>query len=40
MDNAERMKTMAAALRDHNLVHWDRNVVESLPLDLGRRTIN
>jgi acyl dehydratase len=38
--SAERMKTMAAVLRDPNPVHWDRNVVESLPLDLGRRTIN
>ncbi len=38
--SAERMKTMAAVLRDPNPVHWDRNVVESLPLGLGLRTIN
>jgi acyl dehydratase len=34
------MKTMAAILRDPNPVHWDRDVVESLPLGLGQRTIN
>lgn len=38
--SAARMKTMAAVLRDPNPVHWDRNVVESLPLGLGLRTIN
>jgi hypothetical protein len=27
--SAERMKTMAAVLRDPNPDHWDRNVVES-----------
>ncbi len=36
----ERMCTMAAILRDPNPIHWDRDAVESLPLDLGRRTIN
>lgn len=36
----ERMCTMAAILRDPNPIHWDRNAVESLPLGLGRRTIN
>jgi acyl dehydratase len=35
-----RMCTMAAILRDPNPIHWDRDAVESLPLDLGRRTIN
>ena len=38
--SAERMRTMAAILRDPNPIHWDRDAVESLPLDLGRRTIN
>lgn len=36
----ERMCTMAAILRDPNPIHWDRDAVESLPLGLGRRTIN
>ena len=36
----ERMRTTAAILRDPNPIHWDRDAVESLPLDLGRRTIN
>ena len=36
----ERMCTMAAILRDPNPIHWDRDAVESLSLDLGRRTIN
>ena len=38
--SAERMRTMAALLRDPNPVHWDRDVVAALPLGLGRRTIN
>lgn len=36
----ERMRTMAALLRDPNPLHWDRDAVAALPLDLGRRTIN
>ena len=36
----ERMRTMAAILRDPNPIHWDRNAVASLPLGLGQRTIN
>jgi acyl dehydratase len=36
----EKMKTMAALLRDPNPLHWDRDAVASLPLDLGPRTIN
>ena len=36
----QRMCTMAAILRDPNPIHWDRDAVESLSLDLGRRTIN
>ncbi|MEM9255007.1 MAG: MaoC family dehydratase [Pseudomonadota bacterium] len=36
----ERMRTMAALLRDPNPVHWDRDAVAALPLGLGRRTIN
>ena len=36
----ERMRTMAAILRDPNPIHWDLNAVDSLPLGLGRRTIN
>jgi acyl dehydratase len=36
----ERMCTMAAILRDPNPIHWDREAVDSLPLDLGKRTIN
>ncbi len=38
--SAERMKTMAAILRDPNPLHWDRQAVVSLPLNLGKRTIN
>jgi acyl dehydratase len=38
--SAERMRTMAALLRDPNPLHWDRDAVASLPLNLGRRTIN
>jgi acyl dehydratase len=38
--SAQRMKTMAAILRDPNPLHWDRTAVESLPLGLGKRTIN
>lgn len=34
----ERMRTMAAILRDPNPVHWDPSVVEQL--GFGRRTIN
>jgi acyl dehydratase len=34
----ERMRTMAAILRDPNPLHWDREVVERL--GLGKRTIN
>ena len=36
----ERMRTMAAILRDPNPLHWDRNAVDALPLGLGKRTIN
>jgi acyl dehydratase len=36
----ERMCTMAAILRDPNPIHWDRDAVDSLPLGLGKRTIN
>lgn len=36
----ERMRTMAALLRDPNPLHWDRDAVAALPLNLGRRTIN
>ena len=36
----EKMKTMAAILRDPNPLHWDRDAVAALPLGLGRRTIN
>lgn len=36
----ERMRTMAAILRDPNPVHWDRDAVDALPLGLGKRTIN
>ncbi len=36
----ERMRTMAALLRDPNPLHWDRDAVAALPLGLGRRTIN
>ena len=38
--SAERMRTMAAILRDPNPIHWDRDAVAALPLGLGRRTIN
>lgn len=38
--SAERMRTMAAILRDPNPLHWDRDAVAALPLGLGRRTIN
>ena len=38
--SAERMCTMAAILRDPNPLHWDRNAVAALPMELGRRTIN
>ncbi|MEP5765947.1 MAG: MaoC/PaaZ C-terminal domain-containing protein [Halieaceae bacterium] len=38
--SAERMKTMAAILRDPNPIHWDRAAVDALPLQLGQRTIN
>ena len=34
----ERMRTMAAILRDPNPVHWDRNACDAL--GFGRRTIN
>lgn len=37
---AERMRTMAALLRDPNPLHWDREAVAALPMGLGRRTIN
>lgn len=36
----ERMRTMAAILRDPNPLHWDREAVASLTLGLGHRTIN
>lgn len=36
----ERMRTMAAILRDPNPVHWDRKAVAALPFGLGERTIN
>jgi acyl dehydratase len=36
----QRMRTMAALLRDPNPIHWDRNAVDALPLGLGKRTIN
>ena len=38
--SAEKMKTMAAILRDPNPLHWDRDAVAALPLGLGQRTIN
>jgi acyl dehydratase len=38
--SAQRMQTMAAILRDPNPLHWDRDAVDSLPLGLGKRTIN
>jgi acyl dehydratase len=34
----ERMRTMAAILRDPNPVHWDTSVCEAI--GFGRRTIN
>ena len=37
----ERMRTMAAILRDPNPVHWDRKAVAAITqLGLGERTIN
>ncbi len=36
--SADRMRTMAAILRDPNPVHWDRNAVDRL--GFGKRTIN
>ena len=36
--SAERMRTMAALLRDPNPLHWDRDAVEALPLGQGQRT--
>lgn len=36
----ERMRTMAAILRDPNPLHWDRQAVAALTLGLGERTIN
>lgn len=38
--SAQRMRTMAALLRDPNPIHWDRDAVAGLPLGLGHRTIN
>lgn len=38
--SAARMRTMAAILRDPNPLHWDRQAVAALPLNLGERTIN
>ena len=38
--SAERMRTMAALLRDPNPIHWDRAAVAAMPLGLGERTIN
>ena len=38
--SAQRMRTMAAILRDPNPIHWDREAVAALPLALGKRTIN
>lgn len=38
--SAERMRTMAAILRDPNPLHWDRDAVAALPMNLGHRTIN
>lgn len=34
----ERMRTMAAILRDPNPVHWDRNACDAI--GFGKRTIN
>ena len=36
----ERMRTMAAILRDPNPVHWDRDAVDQLGFGIGKRTIN
>jgi acyl dehydratase len=36
--SADRMKTMAAILRDPYPVHWDPEIVEKM--GMGRRTIN
>lgn len=36
----ERMRTMAAILRDPNPVHWDRSAVAALGFGFGERTIN
>jgi acyl dehydratase len=38
--SAERMRTMAAILRDPNPLHWDRDAVDKLSLGFGKRTIN
>jgi len=38
--SAQRMRTMAALLRDPNPLHWDRDAVAALPFELGQRTIN
>ena len=35
-----RMRTMAAILRAPNPVHWDPNLVASLPFEVGKKTIN
>ena len=35
-----RMRTMAAILRDPNPVHWDADLVDSLPFEVGKKTIN
>lgn len=36
----QRMKTMAAILRDPYPVHWDRTAVAEMPIGLGERVIN
>lgn len=36
----QRMKTMAAILRDPYPVHWDRAAVAEMPIGLGERVIN
>ena len=36
--SAERMRTMAAILRDPNPLHWDRDAVAALPLEF-RETV-
>ena len=38
--SAQRMRTMAAILRDPNPIHWDPESVAAMPLGLGKRTIN